>query len=293
MSVDADKKAAKAAKKAESEAKKAAKKAAKAEPVAASDDRMTLTEHLAELRSRIVKCLLALVIGAALVFAFYDQVLHFLAHPFFDFCNSLKGASKCAIEAKSGTPQFLALDPLEPFLTRTRLSLWGGIILGLPVILWQIWRFVVPGLHSKEKKYAVPFVLSSVLLFLFGAFIAYIILSKSLEFLIGWGGASFQVAFTIDKYIRLLTLMMLAFGTGFLFPVLLVFLELVNVVTPKKLLGWWRQATVLIILAAAIITPSGDVFSLFGLAIPMWIFFWAAILIGWLATRNRGKAAAT
>lgn len=283
MSVDtkADKKAQKAAKKAEDEAKKAAKKAAKEAP---ADDRMTLTEHLAELRARIIKSLLALVIGAALVFAFYNRVLHFLSEPYRDFCSALKDSSRCGAG-------FLAMDPLEPFLTRTRISMWGGIIIGLPVILWQIWRFVVPGLHAKEKKYAAPFVISSVLLFLFGAFIAYLILSKSLEFLITWGGADFQVSFTIEKYIRLLTLMMLAFGTGFLFPVLLVFLQLVRVLTPRKLLGWWRHATVLIILAAAVITPSGDVFSLFGLAIPMWIFYWAAILIGWLATRKKGATA--
>lgn len=282
MSVDAkaDKKAQKAAKKADDEAKKAAKKAAKEAP---ADDRMTLTEHLAELRARIIKSLLALVIGAALVFAFYNRVLNFLSQPYFDFCESLKGKSTCT--------GFLALDPLEPFLTRTRISMWGGIIIGLPVILWQIWRFVVPGLHAKEKKYAAPFVVSSVLLFLFGSLIAYWILSKSLEFLINWGGADFQVSFTIEKYIRLLTLMMLAFGTGFLFPVLLVFLQLVRVLTPRKLLGWWRHATVLIILAAAVITPSGDVFSLFGLAVPMWIFYWAAILIGWLATRKKDAPA--
>ncbi len=260
-------------------------KASKGESKAAvTDDRMTLTQHLAELRSRIIKSVLAVAIGATLIFIFWNPVLSFLRQPYDDFCATLKGQTKC---------EFLATDPLGPFLARTRVAGWGGLVLALPVVLWQIWRFVVPGLHAKEKKYAAPFVVASVVLFAFGSAIAYWLLSKSLQFLISWGGPGFQVAFTIDKYIRLLTLMMLAFGTGFLFPVLLVFLQLVGVVTPRTLLKYWRHATVAVIVTAAVITPSGDLFSLFGLAIPMWLFFWASIGIGWLIRRNKPDADAT
>jgi sec-independent protein translocase protein TatC len=256
------------------------------QPAAAppSDElRMTLTEHLAELRSRIIKSMLAIALGAVLVFVFWNPVLDFLRRPYDTFCATLDGQDTC---------QFLATDPLGPFGARTRVAGWGGLILALPVVLWQVWRFVVPGLHRKEKRYAGPFIVSSVLLFAFGAAIAYWLLAKSLEFLIAWGGPGFQVAFTIDKYVRLLMLMMLAFGTGFLFPVLLVFLQLVNVLTPRTLLKYWRHATVAVIVLAAVITPSGDLFSLFGLAAPMWIFFWASIGIGALLRRNRAKEAA-
>lgn len=251
------------------------------------DDRMTLTEHLAELRSRIIKSVLAVAVCAALIFIFWEPVLEFLRGPYDTFCKAAE-AGTCTV--RDGNGQFIATDPLGPFLARTRVAGWGGVVLALPVVLWQIWRFVVPGLHAKEKKYAAPFVVSSVVLFLFGSAIAYWLLAKSLEFLISWGGSGFQVAFTIDKYIRLLTLMMLAFGTGFLFPVLLVFLQLVGAVTPRTLLKYWRHATVAVILVAAVITPSGDLFSLFGLAIPMWIFFWASIGIGWLIRRNKPAA---
>ena len=253
-------------------------KSAEADPV---EDRMTLTEHLRELRSRIVKSVLAVALGALLVFIFYNQVLGFLKRPYIDFCSTQK--NKCVAN-------FLATDPLGPILVRTSISAWGGVVLALPVVLWQVWRFVVPGLHAKEKKYAAPFILSSVLLFAFGAAIAYWLLSKSLQFLISWAGPGFTVAFSVDKYIRLLTLMMLAFGTGFLFPVLLVFLQLVGVVTPRTLVKYWRHATVAVIVVAAVITPSGDLFSLFGLAIPMWIFFWASIGIGAILRRNKGGA---
>ena len=136
------------------------------------------------------------------------------------------------------------------------------------MVLWQIWRFVVPGLHAKEKKYAAPFVVSSVVLFLFGPPSPTGCCRSRSSSSSGGVAPGFQVAFTIDKYIRLLTLMMLAFGTGFLFPVLLVFLQLVGAVTPRTLLKYWRHATVAVILTAAVITPSGDLFSLFGLAVP-------------------------
>jgi sec-independent protein translocase protein TatC len=263
-------------------------KASKDQPKAhGTDDRMTLTEHLAELRSRIIKSVLAVAICATLIFIFWDPVLEFLRGPYDSFCRAAKEGT-CLVQ--DGQGKFLATDPLGPFLARTRVAGWGGVVLALPVVLWQIWRFVVPGLHAKEKKYAAPFVVASVVLFAFGSAIAYWLLSKSLQFLISWGGSGFQVAFTIDKYIRLLTLMMLAFGTGFLFPVLLVFLQLVGAVTPRTLLKYWRHATVAVILTAAVITPSGDLFSLFGLAVPMWIFYWASIGIGWLIRRNKPTA---
>jgi sec-independent protein translocase protein TatC len=252
--------------------------------LATPDDKMTLMEHLAELRNRIVKSVLAIVLSTIGVFTFYDPVLKFLDHPY---------THGCAVHPKwHCLPGLTIIGPLDGFLTRTRVSLYGGIILALPVLLWQIWKFVTPGLHPNEKRYAIPFVLSSVLLFAFGAFIAYWILPKALEFLIAYAGPGTSASFTPDKYIGLVTLMMAAFGVGFLFPVLLVFLMLINVLKPKQLLLWWRQALVLVFVVAAVITPSGDPFSLFALAIPMFVFYWAAVLIGWLLVRKRAKAQA-
>jgi sec-independent protein translocase protein TatC len=249
------------------------------------DDRMTLTEHLAELRTRIIRSMLAVTVGAVAVFSLWDPwIVDFLRHPYRQACET-----HASWDCKG---QFLLSNPLSGFLTRTRVAGWGGVVIALPVILWQIWRFVVPALHAKERRYAVPFILSSVLLFLFGGYIAWIVYPKSLEFLISYAGPGQTVTFTMDTYIRLLTLMILAFGTGFLFPVLLVFLQLVNVLTPRKLIGWWRQAIVFILVLAAVITPSGDLFSLFGLAIPMWIFYFAAIAVGAILTRKRRRAAA-
>jgi sec-independent protein translocase protein TatC len=244
------------------------------------DDRMTLVEHLAELRTRLIKSLLAITVGALVVFVFYDPILTFLAHPYFDVCKQHPDFG-CQ-------DKFLITGPLDGFTTRVKVAGYGGLVVALPIVLWQIWRFVTPGLHKNEKRYAVPFILSSVVLFLFGAAIAYLTMPYAIEFLIGYSGPV-TAAFTPNKYVSLLSVMMLAFGVGFLFPVLLVFLQLIGVLTPKRLSSWRRQAIVVVVVVAAVITPSGDPYSLLALSIPMYVFYECSILIGWLLTRNRRR----
>ncbi len=252
-------------------------KAAKA-ALKTPDDTMSLTDHLRELRQRLVKSILAVVIGLFVVFTFYNPILEFLGRPFEELCK---------IEKYHCDGRFIITDPLGPIAARLRVSGWGGIVLSLPVVLWQIWQFVMPALHKKEKRYAFPFIASSLILFAMGASIAYLTLEKALEFLVSWAGGGQTASFTADKYLSLLTLLMLAFGIGFLFPVLLVFLEIVKVVTPRQLLLWWRQAICAIVIVAAVITPSGDPYTLFALSIPMWIFYFVAIGIGHLIVRKK------
>jgi sec-independent protein translocase protein TatC len=170
-----------------------------------------------------------------------------------------------------------------------RISGYGGLILALPVVMWQIWRFVVPALSSREKKYSIPFILSSVVLFLFGGALAYWTLDKALEFLISWSGEGVEQTYQISRYISLVALMVLAFGIGFLLPVLIVFLQLVNVITPQALIKQWRISFMVVFVLAAVITPSGDPISMLALAIPMSILFLVAVAIGFLAQRKRRK----
>jgi sec-independent protein translocase protein TatC len=157
--------------------------------------------------------------------------------------------------------------------------------------MWQIWRFVVPALKSNEKKYAIPFIASSVTLFLLGCLLAYLTLEKALEFLISWAGQDVENLFQVSKYIRLVTLMAFAFGVGFQFPVLLVFLQLVGVITPQQLLGAWRYAILGIVVLAAVITPSGDPISLTALAAPMLVLYFIAVGIGLIAQRRSAASA--
>ncbi len=245
----------------------------------ATEDAMTLTEHLGELRSRIIRAVLAVVIGMMGVLAFYEPVLRFLRQPYDNVCQRRPDlVSNC---------DFYSLGPLEGFNARLKISLYGGLILALPVVLWQIWRFVVPALHAKEKRYAIPFVFSSVLLFVVGGFFAYFTLDKGLEWLISWSGEDVQQAFQISKYVSFVGLMIAAFGIGFEFPVLLVFLQLVGVLKPRQLIKGWRVAILVIVVIAAVITPSGDPITLMLLTVPLILFYFISILIGYIGTRNR------
>ena len=247
------------------------------------EDTQSLTEHLGELRTRIIRAALAVLIGMVVIIAFYDQVLEFLKQPYVDLCNE-KDAGFC-------DPNLFIPTPTEGLSTRIRVGMYGGIIAALPVILWQIWRFVVPALHAKEKKYAIPFVLSSVVLFCSGGALAYITVGRALEFLISWAGEDVKQIFSVSSYISLIGLMIFAFGIGFLLPVLFVFLQLVNVVSPRTLLKSWRYATIGMFVIAAVITPSGDPVTLMMLALPMLFLYFVAILVGWLVLRKRPEAA--
>jgi sec-independent protein translocase protein TatC len=157
----------------------------------------------------------------------------------------------------------------------------------MPVVLWQVWRFVSPGLYENEKRYAVPFMVSGLLLFLLGASLAYWTLPRALEFLNDIGGSEIETNYRPGSYIQLVTYMMLAFGVGFEFPILLVFLQLAGILEPATLRRFRRYAIVLITVLVAVITPSGDPFSMLALSVPMVLFYEASILIGRLITRRR------
>lgn len=242
-------------------------------------DTMSLTEHLAELRVRIIRAGLAVILASLVIIAFYDFVYDFLVKPYDELCAA-KPEDFCSGELN-------AFSPTEGFSARLRVGMYGGIFIALPVILWQVWRFVVPALEAKEKKYAIPFVFSSVILFCTGGTLAYFTIGRALEFLISWSGSEVNQVFAIEKYFALVGFMVFAFGIGFLLPVLLVFLQLVNVVKPRQLLTGWRFAVVGIFVVAAVITPSGDPITLMTLSVPMAVLYFIAIGIGWLATRNR------
>ena len=251
---------------------------------------MSLTEHLAELRMRIIRSGLAIIVGGVVVMAMYDHVLSWMLQPYSDLC-ARKPPEFCgsSLDPETGKVVLFNLDPIEGLTTRLKVSFYGGLILALPVVLWQVWKFIVPALHKTERRYAMGFVLASVFLFLFGCAVAYFTLGPALEFMIAWAGQDVNPAFQVQAYIRLVGLMCLAFGVGFIIPVLLVFLELIRVITPRQLLRAWRYALVVIFFVSAVITPSGDPISLIALAIPLTFLYFVAILVGWIFQRARRK----
>ena len=240
---------------------------------------MPIMEHLRELRSRIIRCALAVAVGMMVLLATYNPVKDFLTKPYRDLCRE-RPDFKC-------DGSLFSLGPLDGFSARMRICAYGGLVLALPVIMWQIWRFIVPALSKKERTYAIPFIASSVLLFSVGCYLAYWTLDKALEFLISWSGTDVTQAYQVTKYVSLVVMMMLAFGVGFLSPVLLVFLQLAGAIRPQTLLKQWRYAIMGIFVTAAVITPSGDPISMLALAVPLSVLYLVAILVGWLLTRRR------
>jgi sec-independent protein translocase protein TatC len=243
---------------------------------------MTIWEHIAELRTRLIRVIIAVVVGAVAGWFLYPYVLNFLQHPF------------CQVQPDC---QFIATEPLQAFGLRIKMSAYIGIAVAMPVILWQVWRFVTPGLYAHEKKYAIPFMVSALTLFGMGAAVAYFSLNPTLEFLTNIGGSDIKPFYTAESYVTLIVWMMLAFGLGFEFPVILVALQLTNVITPRRLLQWWRMAIVVIAIIAAVITPSGDPISMIALAVPMLVLYFCSIGVGavalWLRRRRQRRQTLT
>jgi sec-independent protein translocase protein TatC len=250
---------------------------------------MTLMEHLEELRDRLIVTLVALALGSIPAWFLYEPVKDALSDPYCDFV--------------ARNPQFNPLSddrcglffsgPVDPFTVKIKIVLYLGLAIALPIVLYEIWAFIMPGLTRREKAYAIPFIASSIVLFAAGGAFAYLALPRGLEFLLGFAGEGTFALLHFDQYLGFVVLVILAFGVSFLLPVLLVFLELVGVLTPERLGAWRRYAIVLIAVFAAVITPTGDPVTLLMLAVPMYVFYEAAIIIGRVTRRRRaaGKGA--
>jgi sec-independent protein translocase protein TatC len=232
-----------------------------------SDGRMSVVEHLTELRRRIIIAIIAITLAGVVCFIFSESIIKFFVEYYKD-----------ATEGERN--QLIFLGPLDAFITRVKVATYGGIVLALPIWLWELWRFITPGLNPNEKRYAIPFVLTSIVLFALGAFVALLTMPKALEFLLNVGGDQLTPELTADKFLSFASLMLVAFGLAFEFPVVLVFLLLARVITTQQLQRWRRPAIVIIVIFAAVITPSQDPYSLFFMVVPMYIFFEASIIIG-------------
>lgn len=233
----------------------------------APDGAMTVVEHLREVRRRAFISLAAVAVGGIVAFVFSREIISFLVHYYQHATHGRRDA-------------LVFTGPLDAFKVRLQIATYGGIVLALPVWLWQLWRFVTPALERREKRYAIPFLASSLVLFALGAWIALLTLTKALAFLLGIGGPQLQPFLTADKYLSLVSLLIVAFGLSFEFPVLLMFLLVARVLSTAQLRRWRRAAIVVIVLFAAVVTPSQDPYSLFAMAVPLYLFYEACIVVG-------------
>ena len=232
---------------------------------------MTLFEHLAELRKRVLICAIAVVVTSVAGYFLYNPVLHFMTAPYRNFYKHHKDMI---------TSQLVISSPTEGFTTRLKVSMYIGVALAAPVWLWELWRFITPGLKKNEKQYAVPFVVSACILFAMGVSTAILVWPKALDWLISASGTGVAPLFTPSGYVHIYVLICLVFGAVFLYPIIVVFLMISGVVPSKKWRKWRRPAIVVLCGVAAVVTPSNDPFSFTALAVPMVLLYEGSIIVG-------------
>jgi sec-independent protein translocase protein TatC len=232
-----------------------------------ADARMTIIEHLEELRHRLVVSAFALFCGSIVGYIFYDTILDLLRLP-------LSQGGKIA----GFTVALSVRGVTSAFLVRIKVSIFAGVIIALPVILYQLWRFITPGLEPREKRYAFPFVAGSLGLFALGALFAYLTLPQAIGFLLGFARGLEPIIF-IDEYVGFVMFMVLAFGITFELPMVILFLGAAGIVSSARLRGLRRHAVVLSAVIAAVATPSQDPYTLVLMAVPLYLMYEIAMLI--------------
>jgi sec-independent protein translocase protein TatC len=242
---------------------------------------MTLMEHLGELRTRIIIAFSAVAIGALLGWFLYPPVFRFLQKP---YCTIIH--DNPALAFKPGSCQFIFTSAVQPFFIKLKIVTFIGLVIALPVVLWQLWRFITPGLQGKERRYAVPFVISSIVLFGLGAWFGLFALPKALNFLLGFAGEGLVGALDVSKYMSFVFFMIAAFGLSFEFPVVLLALVAAGVVSSRKLRAWRRGALVGIAVFAAVITPTQDWYTMTLMMVPLIVFYELSILIARFVLRK-------
>lgn len=231
---------------------------------------MTVIEHLKELRRRLVVSAVAFAAISVVVFIFYEPILELFKEPYCDLPSDVHGPQGCT---------FPFTGVLGGFQFRLKLTAIVALALSSPIWLYQLWAFLVPAFTPKEKRYALPFLGTSIVLFLVGASLAYLTIPTGLKLLLTIGGDDLFPFITANEYISFVGLMLLAFGLTFELPVVLIFLGLAGAVTVEQLRKGRRVAAVAIAVLAAVATPSGDPYTMTVLAAPLYLLYEATILV--------------
>jgi sec-independent protein translocase protein TatC len=240
---------------------------------------MSVFDHLAELRGRIVRSIIAVAVFFFIAFGFADYILGFLKLPLM-----------AVLPRDVNTLHFTG--PLDVFLVNIKVAVLVAVVAACPVWLYQFWKFFEPALYPRERRYILPFIVISVALFFTGiSFCFFVILPMTLEFLIQMGMEVGTPLITIKDYVSLLMLLIFGFGIVFEFPVLVVLLALLDLVELQTLKAYRRYVVVIIFVLAAVLTPSPDPLSMTALAIPVYFMYEASLVVIGLIKKREGTNA--
>jgi sec-independent protein translocase protein TatC len=240
-------------------------------PLAVVDDdkRMTIVEHLEELRRVLIVSLGAWLVTTVVAFVFHDQVLRILEHPLVDVLGKGNHLSRIPI----------VTSPTEPLTIPIKVSAAVGFVGALPIVLWQVWSFVSPGLRPVERRFAGPFIASSLVLFGMGGTFAYFVMPIGLNFLAGFLGGNANFLPDLNAYLSFFTLLIIIFGVTFELPVVVVLLGVVGIVSSRRLRRMRKGIWVGIIFASFLVTPGADPFTPTALLVPLIVLFEASVLV--------------
>jgi sec-independent protein translocase protein TatC len=244
-----------------------------------SPDRMSFLEHLEELRQRLIRSLLALVVGFAASWGFREQIFHFLTQPLRAYDPNIK---------------FIYTGPSEALMLYMKMAFFVGIFVASPYILYQIWAFISPGLYPHEKGYAAPFIVFGTVFFIGGAaFGHFYLFPVTFRFLGQFGGSDMQFLPKIDEYYSFYSWFLLGLGLVFQVPVVILILSRIGLVTPGFLLRQTKYAILVSFIVAAVLTPTPDMVTQTLLALPMIGLYLLGVGVAWLFGRPRVSARST